>query len=137
MSGFEAFLKQNKKKTEHKKVAASTAFLDTEGKPLLWEIRPLSSREAERIRTECNSIDKGGRVHTDNARFNCMVAAKCTVYPNLNDKELQDSYGVMGAEELVHEMLDKDGEYQDYIQKILELSGYKDSDAELEKEAKN
>ena len=64
------------------------------------------------------------------------MAAACTVFPNLNDAELQDSYGVMGAEELITEMLDKDGEFQAYVKKCLEVSGY-ENNAELVEEAKN
>ena len=32
------------------------------------------------------------------------VAVRCTVFPNLNDAELQQSYGVMGAEQLITTM---------------------------------
>ncbi|MFW5631427.1 MAG: phage tail assembly chaperone [Acetivibrio ethanolgignens] len=137
MSNFEAFLNQNKKKQKNVKVVASKDFVDESGNPVEWEIRALKPNEAEKIRSVCNTVRGDGVVITDNAQFNRMVAAKCTVYPNLNDKELQDSYGVMGAEELIQEMLDKDGEYQAYVGKILELSGYKTKMSDLVKEAKN
>lgn len=137
MSNFEAFLNQNKKKQKNVKVVASKDFVDESGNPVEWEIRALKPNEAEKIRSVCNTVRGDGVVITDNSQFNRMVAAKCTVYPNLNDKELQDSYGVMGAEELIQEMLDKDGEYQTYVGKILELSGYKTKMSDLVKEAKN
>lgn len=132
-----AFLKQNKKNTDTIKYIASDAFVDEEGNALEWQLRPLKSKEAERIRHVCNNIKKNGSVDVDTARFNRMVAVTCTVYPNLNDAELQDSYGVMGAEELITEMLDNDGDYQRYIKKCLEISGYNKTDAELVEEAKN
>lgn len=131
-----AFLKQNKKTTDTVKFAASKAFVDENGKPVEWEIKPLKSREADKIRSECNTYGKGGKVKSDTAKFNRAVAAACTVFPNLNDAELQDSYGVMGAEELITEMLDKDGEFQAYVKKCLEVSGY-ENNAELVEEAKN
>lgn len=131
-----AFLKQNKKTTDTVKFAASKAFVDENGKPVEWEIKPLKSREADKIRSECNTYGKGGKVKSDTAKFNRAVAATCTVFPNLNDAELQDSYGVMGAEELITEMLDKDGEFQAYVKKCLEVSGY-ENNAELVEEAKN
>lgn len=137
MSGLAAFLSQNKKKQANVKVVASKAFTDEAGKPLEWEIRALKSKEADYIRDTCITIGKGGKVITDTARFNRMIAAKCTVYPNLNDKALQDSYGVMSAEDLIQEMLDNDGEYQEYVGKVFELSGYDKTDDELVKEAKN
>lgn len=136
MSGLKAFLKQNKITTDTIKYVASRSFVDEDGKPLEWEIRPLKSKEADSIRKECTSI-KGKKTAIDSARFNRMAAAKCTVFPNLNDKELQDSYGVLGAEELIQELLDNDGEYQMYCKKVLELSGYDKSDGELIEEAKN
>ena len=131
-----AFLKQNKKTTDTVKFAASKAFVDENGKPVEWEIKPLKSREADKIRSECSTYGKGGKVKSDTAKFNRAVAAACTVFPNLNDAELQDSYEVMGAEELITEMLDKDGEFQAYVKKCLEVSGY-ENNAELVEEAKN
>ncbi len=137
MSKFEAFLKQNKKQEETVKYAASKAFVDNSGKPLEWEIRPLKSKEAAAIRKLTNKIEKGGRMTVDNDTFNRMAAAKATVYPDLGDKELQDSYGVMCAEELIVEMLDKDGEYQEYVKKVMAVSGYDVNDTELVNDAKN
>lgn len=43
----------------------------------------------------------------------------------------------MGAEDLIVEMLDNDGEYQAYVKKCMEISGYNQNDAELVEEAKN
>lgn len=137
MSGFEAFLKQNKKQDETMKFAASMSFTDKNGKPLEWEIRPLKSKEEAAIRKLTNKIGKGGRVDVDNETFNRMAAAKATVFPDLNDKELQDSYGVMCAEDLIVEMLDKDGEFQEYVKNVMAVSGYNITDTELVKEAKN
>lgn len=138
MSGLNAFFKKNKKEKEIVKYAASKDFVDEKGTVIEWEIRPLKSKEADKIRNECTTIEaKGKRVNVDNSKFNRMVAAACTVFPNLNDLELQDSYEVRGAEDLIQEMLDNDGEYQAYCKKILEISGYEMDDNELIKEAKN
>ena len=132
-----AFLKQNKREVENIKFPASTSFVDEDGKVLEWTLKPLKAKEAENIRKQCQSYGKGGKVVVDSARFNRLVAVKCTVEPNLNDAELQDSYGVMGAEDLIVEMLDNDGEYQAYVRKCMEISGYNQTDAELVEEAKN
>lgn len=138
MSGLSAFLKENKKKRENIKFAASKNFIGEKGEPIEWEIRPLKSKEADTIRNDCTSIgQKGKNVAVDSSKFSRMVAAKCTVFPNLNDKDLQDSYGVMDAESLIQELLDEDGEYQAYCKVVLEGSGYEKSDAELVEEAKN
>ena len=45
---------------------------------------------------------------------------------------------MMGEEELIVEMLDNDGEYQSYVAKCLEVSGYnQDEENDLVEEAKN
>lgn len=136
MSSLSAFLKQNKKKIENIKFVASERFTDESGKPMEWEIKPVSSRKADLIREEC-TVQKGKNFKVDSKKFNKLMAVECTVFPDLNDKELQDSYGVMGAEQLVQELLDIDGEYQGYINKILEVCGYTKSEQELIDEAKN
>lgn len=48
---------------------------------------------------------------TDYNQYLGKLAAKCTVFPNRNDKELQDSYHVMGADLLLKAMLTA-GKYQ-------------------------
>lgn len=136
MSNLSAFLKQNKKGINNVKFAASERFTDENGKPIEWEIRPVSSKKADIIREEC-TIQKGKNFKVDSKKFNKLLAVECTVFPDLNDKDLQDSYGVMGAEQLIQELLDVDGEYQGYINKILEVCGYTKSEQELVDEAKN
>lgn len=137
MSGFSAFLKENKKESSTRKIIASTAFLDEKGRPVEWEIRPLKSKELDHLRKECSTVKKGGEVEVDTRKFNAMVAARCTVYPNLNDKELQDSYGVMGAESLITEMLDVAGDYNNYVAAIMKCSNLDKSERDLVEEAKN
>lgn len=138
MSGLKAFFKENRRTQNHVMYAASQAFLDENGKPVEWEIRALTSREADAIRDSCTSIHtKGNRIKVDGAKYNRMMAAACTVFPDLNDKALQDSYGVVEPGELLLELLINDGEYQAYCKKVLEVSGYHKADAELVEEAKN
>lgn len=136
MSNLSAFLKQNKKGIENVKYVASQRFVDENGKPIEWEIKPISSKKADLIREAC-TIQKGKNIKVDSKKFNKMMAVECTVFPNLNDAELQNSYGVMGAEQLIQELLDIDGEYQGYINKILDVCGYNKSEQELVDEAKN
>lgn len=138
MSGLKSFYKENQRKQTHVKYAASDAFLDENGKPVEWEIKAITSKAADAIREACTSIDaKGKRMKVDSARYSRMMAAACTVYPDLTDKGLQDSYGVLDAGELLQELLVNDGEYQAYCKKVLEVSGYNKTDEELVEEAKN
>jgi len=138
MSDLKAFLKQNKKEKENIKYVASQDFKDENGKPIEWEIRPLKSKEMDNIRAECTSINhKGKGTNINQAKFNRMMCAKATVFPNLNDVELQNSYGVMSAEDLIQELLDNDGDYSQYTEKVLEVAGYNKSEEDLVEEVKN
>ena len=65
------------------------------------------------------------------------MAAACIVYPNLNDRELQDSYGVMGADQLLGEMIDDPGEYNEFISKIQAYHGFDQAFQDKVDEAKN
>lgn len=141
MSGLNAFLRQNAKKPENVKFAVSERFTDEKGNLLLWEIRPLTSGEDENMRREYTRLaripGKNGQYRQDfdsNGYLTEMVA-QATVFPNLNDKELQDSYGVMGAVELLKAMLTA-GEAARYMQKVQEVNGFI-SQEDLVEQAKN
>ena len=54
----------------------------------------------------------------------------------MNDKELQDSYGVMGADSLLKAMLTA-GEYANYLEKVQAVNGFDVPMDELVSEAKN
>ena len=58
------------------------------------------------------------------------------VVPDLNNKDLQDSYGVMTAEELLLEMVNDPAEYTDLAVFVQNISGFKTMQEEVE-EAKN
>lgn len=138
MSNLVAFLKQNKKERENVKFVASKDFRDENGNPIEWEIRPLKSKEMENMRAQCTKVgNKGKNVDFDQTKFSRLYSSRATVFPDLNDVELQNSYGVMCAEDLIVEMLDIDGEYSAYTQKVLEVAGYNKSDEELREEVKN
>lgn len=137
MSGMNAFLKQNKKnEKENVFFAASKSFVDENGEPIKWEIKAISSKKAQELRNMCNKI-VGKRVIYDNAKWQRLLAAECTVYPNLLSAELQDSYGVKEPSDLILELLDNDAEFQSYFDKCAEVCGYNKSDADLIDEAKN
>lgn len=135
-TSLEGFLKQNKLVDDKVKYVASKSFVDENGKPIEWIIKPLKSRDGAKIRKVCTK-QIGNKTVTDDLTFNVMVATKCTVFPDLNNAMLQDSYGVKGADKLILELLDKDGEFNMYCKKILDISGYNKTDADLIEEAKN
>lgn len=142
MSDLSFFLCQNVKKEEPFKFVASKRFVDDEGMPIEWEICCITSEEDEEIRKSCTrKVQVPGKrnQYTPETDFNAYLgklAAKCTVYPNLNNAELQKSYGAMGADSLLKTML-KPGEYADYLTKVQEVNGFDITMEELVDEAKN
>lgn len=136
------FLKQNALQKENVKYVASERFVDENKKPIEWEIKTISSREDEEIRkTAMKKIPISGKrgqytQEIDTNKYIGLLACTCTVFPNLNDANLQDSYGVMSADELLKAML-LPGEYADYLMKVQEICGFDKSTQELVDEAKN
>ena len=98
-------------------------------KPLQWKLKAITGAEDESLRTSCvKRVPVPGRRNqyqqeTDYNLYLGKLAVACTVYPNLNDKALQDSYKVMGAENLLKTMLTS-GEYAEYLQKVQEVCGF-------------
>lgn len=141
MSGLSAFLKKNKRVREHVFYAASGDFLDADGTPVQWELRPVSTAENERIREECTreSADRRGAVRrkVDTSAYMARLAAASVVHPNLHDAALQDSYGVKTPEALLHELLDNAGEYAALLEKVSAVSGFDRGFGEEIEEAKN
>ena len=141
MSNFAVFMSGNVAADETVKYVASKRFVDN-GKPVEWEIKSIDSDLDEAIRKECTKRvpvpGKRGQYNqeTDTDKYIAKICVACTVYPNLNDAELQSSYGVMGADALLKKML-KPGEYTEYKAKVMEINGYDMSMEELVDEAKN
>ena len=137
-----AFLKQNAIQAENIKFVASKRFIGDDEKPEEWEIKAVSPKEDEAIRKSCTKrIEIPGMKGqytsvTDTDKYVGKLAVACTVYPDLNNKELQDSYGVMGADELLKVML-LPGEYADYVEKVQNVCGYEVPQKELVDEVKN
>lgn len=65
-----------------------------------------------------------------------MICA-CVVEPNLNNQQLQDSYGVKTPEELIREMIDDPGEYDEFAQFIQNYNGFDETLQDRKDEAKN
>ncbi len=124
------------------KFAASKRFLDGEGKPVLWEIKSVSTCVDEALRKECTRKEpipgKYGQytMETDWDKYLGKLAALCTVYPNLNDVSLQNAYGAMGGDILLKTMLSP-GEYAAYLRKVQEFNGFSETMGELIDEVKN
>ena len=143
MSDLNRFLKKNKKLKENVQYAVTKSLTDEKGQPLLWEIRPLTSKETNRLTDECTFQEQvpgkpnvfKNKINSTKLLQKMMVAS--VVFPNLNDKDLQDSYGVMTPEELITEMVDDPGEYNNFGKYLNELNGFNEGINEKVEEAKN
>lgn len=142
MSNFSKFMKANKIQKQNVMHPVTKSLTDENGEPLLWEIRPLTTKENEAIREAC-TIDvpvKGKpnayRPKVDMNKYQTKLMCAAIVNPDLNNAELQNSYGVMSAEDLIKEMVDNPAEYTDLMIFIQNLSGFKTLQDEVD-EAKN
>lgn len=141
MSNLSCFLAGNVEKRENKKVVVSNRFKDTDGTLIPWEIRSIGAAEDEAIRKACMKrvpvVGKKGQFTQDfdaNA-YMAKLAAKAVVFPDLNNAELQNSYGAMDAEQLVKAMLYKD-EFDKLTEALVDSTETEDME-ELVEEAKN
>lgn len=124
-----SFLAENAVKVDNIHHVASKRFLDENGQPIEWILQTITGMEDEELRKSCAVRvpvpGKKGQYQreTDYDKYLGKLAAACTVYPDLNNAELQASYHVNGAEALLKSMLTP-GEYADYMTKVQEICGF-------------
>ena len=132
MSTIKSFLKQNKKHSENIKLK-----LDSFEEEI--ELRIITGREYDRIQDKCyvNRAGLKGRQEPklDMAKFNNLLCSTSMVVPDLQDAELQASYGVVGEQDLYGEMFTF-AEHLKILNAITSTSGFNDFN-ELVDEAKN
>lgn len=142
MSKFSKFMKANKIQKQNVMHPVTKSLTDENGEPLLWEIKPLTTKENESIRESCTiEVPVKGkpnqyRPKVDMNKYQTKLICAAVVSPDLNDVELQNSYGVMTPEDLIKEMVDDPAEYTDLMVFIQQLSGFKSLQEEVD-EAKN
>lgn len=143
MGNLTLFLKKNKKAKTNAHYAATKSLCDVDGKPLEWEIKALTTRESEDIRAACTTevqvTGKPGmfRPKVDSKMYVAKLIAACVVFPDLYDKDLQDSYGVKTPEDLLKEMVDDPTEYNAFAEFIQNFNGLDETLEDKVEEAKN
>ena len=143
MSNLSLFLKQNKKVRENVFYPATKSQCDEKGKPLQWELKPLSTAQNEAIQDACmTEVPIKGkpnmyRPKLDSNTYLKKIICTCVVFPDLYSKELQDSYGVMTPEDLLTAMVDNPAEYQEFAKFVQKMNGFDVSLEEKVTEAKN
>lgn len=108
-----------------------------------WKIKAVSTEEYERIREKCTTeVQVTGKPGVYRQKFNSslfIVKLMCAsvAEPDLYNKELQDSYGVMNPEDLIKQMIDNPGEYNEFAEFIQKFNGFDETLQDKVNEAKN
>ncbi len=102
-------------KRENVRVAISERFVDEAGQPQLWELAPLCAADVQRLLAE-----PGGETGKP-GRLLLQLLAESVVWPDLQEAELQDSWGALGAEQLLLRMLSP-GEFAALQRAFVELN---------------
>lgn len=143
MSKFSKFMKVNKIEKKNGRYAPTKSLCDENGKPLEWEFRHITSKENDEIRDECTiEIPVTGkpnmfRPKVQSSKYMKKMVVASVVMPDLYDKELQDSYGVMEPEDLLLAMVDDPGEYNDLLAFVQKFQGFDVSFHDKVEKAKN
>lgn len=143
MSDLSMFLKKNKKIRSNSFYPATKSIVDKNGEPVLWEIRPITTEENDRIRAACtHEIPIPGRKGATRDKIDLneymdKLTVAAIVFPDLMNAELQDSYGVRTPEELLKQMIDDPSEYVELQQYIQGQSGFDADMSDEVEEAKN
>jgi len=136
-------MKTNKVKRNNERYAPTDSLTDENGEALKWEFRNIGSKENETLRDSCTiEVQVTGKPNLFRPKLNTsqylskMIVA-ATVSPDLYDKELQDSYGVMTPEDLVFAIVDEAGEYQEFTTWMQKFQGFTKSFDDKVDDAKN
>lgn len=136
-------MKSNKVVKSNERYSPTSSLLDEHGEPVKWEFRHIGSKENESIRDSCtNEVQVTGKPNLFRPKLNTSLyltklIVASTVFPDLYDAELQDSYGVKTPEDLVFAMVDDVGEYQSFQAWMQEFQGFTKSFDDKVDEAKN
>lgn len=143
MSNLSLFMKQNKVAKTNTKYAVTKSLSDKDGKPLEWEIKSLTTKDDEAIKESCTfEVPVKGKPNLFRQKMNttdylAKMLAASVVVPDLYDAALQDSYGVKTPEDLLKEIVDDPGEYNDFGLFVQKFNGFNISMDEKVDEAKN
>lgn len=107
---------------ENQKVVVSDRFLEADGTPAPFVIRPVTQAENAELMKKFRKLDKNGNEVFNRVEYNHALVALAVVEPDLDNAELQKAYGVLGKEKLLKEMLYV-GEFTTLMEKIYQLSG--------------
>lgn len=122
-----AFLKSNVEIVNQVEYVASNR-IKAGDEPVAWKINVLQNKVIDKLRNRYTKMIKDGKTGVtrekfDSQGFNDAMLLESIVFPNLDDMELQDSWGVNDPLELVKAMLTP-GEYADLLNAVVEAQGF-------------
>lgn len=122
-----AFLKNNVEIVNQVEYVASNR-IKAGDEPVAWKINVLQNKVIDKLRNRYTKMIKDGKTGVtrekfDSQGFNDAMLLESIIYPNLDDMELQDSWGVNDPLELVKAMLTP-GEYADLLNAVVEAQGF-------------
>lgn len=140
MSQLSAFFAQNTVAELTEEIVVSERFKGEDGSPIPWKLRSMSEAENEQIRKSATRQVKGKNgvkvAETNPEEYLAKLAVNSIVFPDLKNEDLQRSYGVLGADQLLKKML-LSGEYAGLLQKVQEINGFDRDMNELVEDVKN
>lgn len=116
------FFMENNGFPENRQISVSPCF-EEDGKEVFWEIRAVSEEEYSRV----------AEGKKDKWAVLCLLSV---VKPNLQEKELWESYGVTSGEQVLKEML-YPGEYVRLLEAVKDINGFQRRRRAWKEQAKN
>lgn len=117
-------------------IQASDRFKDKEGNPIPFVFRLLEAREIAELKEKGYETDKNGNIKVTTSKMARETILRSIIFPNLNDKALQDNYKVSSAGQLLNAMLEG-REYEKLGDKLVREQGLVADYKELINKAKN
>ena len=117
-------------------IQASDRFKDKEGNAIPFVFRLLEAKEIVELKEKGYETDKHGNIKVTTSKMARETILRSIIYPNLNDKALQDSYKASSAGQLLNAMLEG-REYEKLGDKLVREQGLVADYKELINKAKN
>ena len=122
------FLMENVETELTDEVIISKRFKNKDGQPIKFKIKAITATRDTQIKKQCekreiNKTTGQLMITTDYDEYLARLVTECTVYPNFKSKELQTSWGVLGADQLINKML-LPGELTELSKHIQRLNGF-------------
>lgn len=111
----------NPEKIENKEVIVSNRFKEN-GEVVPFVIRPITQEENAALIKKHSKKDKKGNDTFNRTEYVQELTASAVITPPLDNAELQNAYGVLGASKVLQKMLFV-GEYAVLASAVQELSG--------------